>query len=66
MDFMQAMRSRAQRAWRILFASPAPPSTPLQRPPRVGWVPLSGTPLRRKRSSDAGPWTDTPPTRWKR
>lgn len=66
MNLVQLMRDRAQRAWRVIVASPVPPTSRLQRPPRVGWVPLSKTPLRRKRSTDAGPWSDTPPTRWKR
>lgn len=73
MDLMQLMRGRARRAWRVLLADPTrpharppPDASPVAPPVRVGWVPLSKTPLRRKRSTDAGPWSSDPPDRWKR
>lgn len=81
MNLQQLLRGRAQRAWRVFVAGPsaphtapiAPPTVPIPiplaspAPPlRVGWVPLSAKPLRRKRSTDAGPWNADRPDAWKR
>lgn len=76
MNLQQSLRNRAQRAWRVLLAGPSLPHagpiasphapSPLAPPLRAGWVPLSATPLRRKRSTDAGPWNAERPDAWKR
>lgn len=77
MNLQQSLRNRAQRAWRVLLAGPSSPlagpiasphasSPPVPPPFLVGWVPLSGKPLRRKRSTDAGPWNAERPDAWKR
>lgn len=58
MELTHLLRVRAQRAWRVVLAGPSP------LPPPVDAVPLADTPQRRRRSTDAGPWTSTKPYRW--
>lgn len=64
--FLQALRAGILSPFR---ARPATPDTTSHAGtlPRSGWPPLSLTPLRRRRCTDAAPWLSKgPPDRWER